>query len=68
MNDIRCIDNMRRLKKMLYAGGKGDAIYFSEKLGVSRRSFFRLLKSLEEVNGLKINYNKVKNTYYLESV
>ena len=66
MTKIRCIENMNRLKEMLLSGEKGDADYFSARLGISRRTFYRLLKYIEKSNDIKVGYNRTRKTYYLE--
>lgn len=68
MSEINCIENLKRLNEMLSKGEKGDAAYFSKKLGISRSTFFRLLKYLEDLYGYKINYSNIRKTYYLESL
>jgi hypothetical protein len=66
MTGIKCIENMQRLKELLLKGEKGDAAYFSAKLDVDERSFYRLKNYLEFTNGLKIKFDRTKKTYYLE--
>lgn len=68
MNEIKCIENLIRLHEMLLKGEKGDAAYFSRKLGISKSTFFRLIKYLEFIYGYKINYSKIGKTFYLESL
>ncbi|MFW6275165.1 MAG: hypothetical protein ACOC2M_00865 [bacterium] len=66
MNQIKCFQNLDRLNEMLLKGEKGDAAYFSAKLDISERSFYRLLNYLKNANGLNIRFNKARKTYYLE--
>ncbi|MFW5804307.1 MAG: hypothetical protein ACOCWG_03640 [bacterium] len=66
MNQIKCFHNLDRLNEMLLKGEKGDAVYFSEKLDISERSFYRLLNYLKNVNGLNVRFDKARSTYYLE--
>ncbi len=66
MGDIKCLENYKRLKEMFSNGEKGDAIHFSNRLGISTRTFFRLLKYLHEIDDIKATYNKNTNTYYVE--
>ncbi len=66
MNEIKCIENLKWLKEMLLKGEKGDAGYFSSKLNVSERTFYRLMNYLENMNELKIRFDKTNRTYYLE--
>ncbi len=57
---------MQRLKELMLKGEKGDAAYFSVKLDVDERTFYRLKKYLEFTNGLSIKFDRTKKTYYLE--
>lgn len=66
MNDIKCLENFKRLKEMLLKGEKGNARYFSSKLNISTRTFFRLIKYLDEIEEIKTKYNKTSDTYYIE--
>jgi hypothetical protein len=66
MSEIRCFEKYKRLREMLTKGVKGDANYFSEKLNISNRTFYRLIKYLKEIDQLNIQFNKNKGTYYLE--
>lgn len=66
MNDIKCLENFKRLKEMLLNGEKGNTGYFSSKLNNSTRTFFRLIKYMDEIEGIKVRYNKTSDTYYLE--
>lgn len=66
MNDIKCFKNYKELKEMLRNGEKGNACYFSSKLNISTRTFFRLIKYLDEIEGIKARYNKAEDVYYLE--
>ncbi len=66
MNKIRCLENYKRLKEMFKMGDRGDANYFSEKLGISNRTFYRLVKYLKEIEQLNIKYSTQTNWYYLE--
>ncbi len=64
--EIKCIETYNRLKEMLIKGEKGSACYFSAKLNISRRTFFRHKKYMESMDGLNIRYNKAIGMYYLE--
>lgn len=66
MSEIKNLENLVRLKEMLRAGEKGDAVYFATKLGVSKSTFYRLVNYLEKINNLKISYNRAEKSYYLE--
>ena len=66
MNQIKCFQNLDRLNEMLLKGEKGDAAYFSAKLDISERSFYRLLNYLKNINGLNIRFDKARRAYYLE--
>ncbi len=66
MNQIKCFQNLDCLNEMLLKGEKGDAAYFSAKLDISERSFYRLLNYLKNINGLNIRFDKGRRTYYLE--
>ncbi len=66
MNQIKCFQNLDRLTAMLVKGEKGDAAYFSAKLDISERSFYRLINHLKNVNGLNIRFDKASRTYCLE--
>nr|WP_319570031.1 helix-turn-helix domain-containing protein [uncultured Draconibacterium sp.] len=66
MSEIKCFENYKRLKEMLIKGEKGNADYFSKKLGISNRTFYRLIKYLKDIEQLKIKLNTVTNCYYLD--
>lgn len=66
MGDIKCLENYKRLKELLSEGEKGNAGYFSARLNISTRTFFRLIKYLHEIEGVQVFYDKNKNIYYLE--
>ncbi len=66
MSEIKCLENYKRLREMLLNGYKGDADFFSKRLNISKRSFFRLVKYLKEIENLSIQFNKNTETYYLE--
>ena len=68
MGNIKCLENYNGLRKMLFHGEKGNAGYFSTKLNISTRTFFRLIKYLYEIEGIRVIYNRNKNIYYLEYV
>jgi len=64
--EIKCLETYNRLKEMLINGEKGSACYFSAKLNISKRTFFRHKKHMERMEGLIIRYNKADDSYYLE--
>ena len=66
MSEIKCLENYKRLKEMLTKGEKGDANYFATKLGVSDRTFYRLINYLKEIEQLNIKLNKSTRGYYIE--
>jgi len=66
MSEIKCLENYKRLKEMLQNGESGDAEYFSQKIGISTRSFFRLLNYLDKLNNMKPKFNKTSRRYYLD--
>ncbi len=66
MDNIKCLENYCRLKEMFEKGYKGNPDYFAEKLNISRRTFFRLLKHVKETDGLKIDFDKSNQVYYLK--
>ena len=66
MCEIKCLENYKNLKIMLEHGEKGDADYFSKRLGISKRSFFRLLKYLQEIDNMDVNYNKCTGIYSVD--
>ncbi len=65
MGDIKCLENYKRLKEMLANREKGNAKYFSRKLNISTRTFYRLVKYYYEIEGVQIKYNKNQDFYYL---
>lgn len=67
MSDIKCLENYFRLKKMFEKGYKGNPEYFAQKLYISRRTFYRLLKYLKETDNLEIDFDRGTQTYYLKS-
>jgi hypothetical protein len=66
MENIKCLDNYKWLKEMLLKGYRGDADFFSKKLNISRRTFFRLLFYLKEIDNLEVVFNKKSKVYYLK--
>ena len=68
MTEIKCIDNLIRLKEMLSKGEKDDAAYFSAKLDISERTFYRLLNCLKNDDGLIISFDRIAKSYYLETI
>ena len=66
MDELLCLNKLTRLKEMLSHGEKGNAAYFSSRLQISNRTFFRLKAHLEKIYGLKVKYNKIQDTYYIE--
>lgn len=67
MDNIKCIDNYYRLKELFEKGYKGNPDYFAQKLNISRRTFFRLLKHLKETDNLEIEFDRKIQVYYLKS-
>jgi hypothetical protein len=51
---------------MFEKGRKGNSKYFATKLGVSMRTFSRMVQILRELDQLRIMYNRQRNEYYLE--
>ena len=66
MNEIKCIENYTRLKIMFEKGRKGNSKYFATQLGVSMRTFSRMVQMLRELDRLSIVYSRQRNEYYLE--
>ena len=66
MSEIRCLENYKKLKLMLMNGKKGDADYFSEQLQISKRSFHRLIKYINEIEPMCVKFCKLNNHYYLD--
>lgn len=67
MYDIKCLENYFRLKEMFEKGYKGNPEYFAQKLNISRRTFYRLLKHLKETDNLEIEFDRITQVYYLKS-
>jgi hypothetical protein len=67
MDNIKCIDNYSRLKELFEKGYKGNPGYFAQKLNISRRTFFRLLKHIKETDNLEIEFDRKTQAYYLKS-
>ena len=65
MNEIKCLDNYRQLREMFLNGEKGNGKYFTSRLGISIRTFQRLIKYLHIIDNIKVQYNKYSNYYYL---
>jgi len=63
MSKIKCIENYKELKEMLLKGEKGNAEYFSGKLNISSRSFYRLVKYLKDIEVLDITFEKSSGKY-----
>lgn len=67
MSEIRCLDNYHQLREMFLKGEKGNAKYFTNRLGISVRTFQRLIGYLHKMDNLKVHYNKSSDLYYLKS-
>lgn len=65
MNEIKCLDNYSLLREMFLKGEKGDVEYFVSRLQISPRTFYRLIKYLDKVDGIKIEYNRFSKAYCL---
>jgi hypothetical protein len=65
MNEIKCLDNYCRLREMFLRGETGDIDYFTNRLGIKKRTFYRLIKYLEIIDGIKVLYNKRLQIYYI---
>jgi hypothetical protein len=61
---IRLINRLDTLIKMKL---KGDAITYSETLGISRATFFRLLNVLKNEYDAGVSYNKIDGCYEYSS-
>ena len=66
MSEIKCLDNYHQLPEMFLKGEKGNGEYFSNRLGISTRTFQRLLKYLDKIDNLKVYYDKYADSYRLE--
>ena len=67
MDNIKCIEKYYRLKELFEKGYKGNPGYFVQKLNISRRTFFRLLKHIKETDNLEIHFDRKRQVYYLKS-
>ncbi len=63
MSKIKCHENYKVLREMLLNGEKGDAEYFSNKLGISSRSFYRLIKYLKDIENMEVSFDKYNGVY-----
>jgi hypothetical protein len=50
---------------MFLRGETGDIDYFTNRLGIKKRTFYRLIKYLEIIDGIKVLYNKKLQIYYI---
>lgn len=50
---------------MFLRGETGDIDYFTNRLGIKKRTFYRLIKYLEIIDGIKVLYNKRLQIYYI---
>ena len=66
MDELLCLNKLTRLKEMLSNGEKGNATYFSSRLNVSTRTFFRMKNHLCKIYGIRLKFNKLQDAYYLE--
>ena len=64
MEEIKCLENYKRLREMLLAIEKGYACYFSSKLHVSTWTFYRLIAYLKEIENLDVKYDSYSCAYY----
>jgi DNA-binding IclR family transcriptional regulator len=67
MDNIKCIEKYYRLIELFEKGYKGNPGYFAQKLNISRRTFFRLLKHIKETDNLEIEFDRKTQVYYLKS-
>jgi hypothetical protein len=58
MSEIKCLENYHQLKKMFRKGEGGDINYYINRVGINERTFYRLLKYLEIIDGIKVECNK----------
>ena len=66
MSQIKCILNYIELRSLFKKGVTGDALFFTSKLKISKRTFFRLKLLLEEHEKMEIVYSRDINKYYLK--
>ena len=68
MNGIKCLDNYHQLREMFLKGEKGNLKYFTNRLGISARTFYRLISYLDKMDDIKVRYDKSMDLYYLNRV
>jgi hypothetical protein len=68
MDKIRCLENYHQLREMFLKGEKGNAKYFTNRLGISTRTLQRLIRYLNKIDNLKVQYDKSIDLYYLKTV
>lgn len=61
------IQNLRLLDQIIAHKRPGDATAFARELGISRRTFFRLIILLRQDCGAPVVYNRRLKYYYYES-
>lgn len=67
MSKIKCLDNYHELREMFIRGERGNKNFFTRRLGIKPRTFYRLLNYLEKMDGMIIKYDKFSDTYCWES-
>lgn len=65
MSEIKCLDNYHQLRELFREGKTGDINYYINRIGINKRTFYRLIKYLEIIDGIKVEYNKRKRIYYV---
>ena len=66
MSEIKCLDNYYELREMFLKGEKGNMDFFTKRIGIQPRTFYRLLKYLEKIDGINIQYNKFSDVYQIK--
>lgn len=68
MSKIKVLDNYHLIREMFRKGENGDINFYTKRVGINERTFYRLLKYLEIIDGIKVEYNKRQRIYYMKEV
>jgi hypothetical protein len=66
MTQIKCIENFLELRHLFRKGVTGDINFFTDRLTISNRTFFRLIDLLKKHEGMDIIYSRSTNRYYIK--
>jgi len=66
MHIHKVLENLQRIDALIRRRATGSPEELSQKLGISRATWFRWLEQLTQTVGLPIKYDEEQRTYYYE--